>query len=97
MDQDKLIAWLEENGYIDVRYIEGHGFCGLNHLMFTVGLFCGLTEIGYKYRYCYPHLLDAMCGLEGWDGTGHPDGDWIKRKGHGGDLINPELESEHVV
>ena len=96
MEAAKLFAMLEAEGYTDLKYIDGQGLCGLNNLALTVGLFCGLNENFYKYRYCYPNLLEAMCGLEGWDGTGHPDGDWIVLKGKGDDLQNPALENEHA-
>lgn len=82
---------LRENRYFQLREIEGQGVCGLQQMLFTVGLFCHLDRTGYKYRYCYPTLLDANAAIQEWDGEGHPPGPWIKRKGQGGDMPNPEL------
>lgn len=86
---------LKENGYSRFKMFEGaekRGLCGIGSLAFTTGLFIGLGYQTYRYRYCYQHPQDAIYALEQWDGTGHPTGPWIVRKGKGGDLRNPELE-----
>lgn len=86
---------LTENMYTRLREIPGQGVCGLQQMLFTVGLFCHLDPVGYQYRYCYPTLLEAVAALEDWNGEGHPPGPWIKRKGKGGDIPNPELPDEY--
>lgn len=84
---DTEAAWLYDN-YVAVREVPTQGVCALGPLAFTTGLFCGLQEWGYKYRYCYADVIDALAAIETWDGTGHPEGPWIVRKGKGGDLRN---------
>jgi hypothetical protein len=80
---------LTEDGYTHLREINGL-ICGLYRYIFTIGLVVGLDEYGYKYRYCYENRIDAIVDIAEWDGKGHPSGDWIKRKGEGGDISNPE-------
>lgn len=84
-------AEVEALGYFEPREIEGQGLCALAPMMFTVGLACGIGAISYRYRYCYPTASEARHALKVWDGKGHPPGSWIKRKGEGGDLINPDI------
>ncbi len=66
--------------------------CGLMKSMFTWALCVGIDAEGYERRYCYEHEADAHAALEAWDGTGHPGGPWIKVKGAGIDMLNPEME-----
>lgn len=91
MDKEKLIASLEKEGYREIREVPGRGLCGLFNFMFTLGLVVGLDSVGYKFRYCYPHekAFEAIVALKLWDGIGDPSGSWIKRKGDGGDFLNP--------
>lgn len=83
-------SWLDN--YARHREIPTRGVCALGPLAFTVGLFCGLHPWGYKYRYCYANLADAIADIDSWDGTGHPSGPWIVRKGEGGDIRNPDYD-----
>ena len=86
-----LEQFLTEQGYTDLRMIEGRGLCGIRRFIFTTGLVYGLNMAGYEGRYCYPDKLSAKNALEQWDGVDHPDDDdWIKNKGHGIDIINPK-------
>lgn len=81
---------LKSMGYIGEKDTDEHGVCAVSpHFIYTVAIVCGINEVGYRYRYCYPTLLDAMSAFNDWDGCGHPPGNWIKRKGEGGDLPNP--------
>lgn len=91
MIDPKLQAVLEENGYIGAREIPGQGVCAVTYFAFTAGLCCHLDMTGMKYRYCFRNMAEAAPALLEWDGTGHPPGDWIKRKGDGGDIPNPAL------
>ena len=81
-------ATLERLGYTDLHMRAGK-LCGLHRYLFTCGLVVGLDDMGYSHRYCYERHEDALAALKAWDGAGHPPGPWIKRKGAGGDLLNP--------
>ena len=87
----ELLAQLKREGYSDFKQLEGHGTCALLKFAFTTGIVCTIDEYGYSGRYCYEHEADARAALQAWDGTGHPTGPWIKAKGWGVDLLNPEL------
>lgn len=83
------------DGYESIVYLNNVGRCGLRRMAFTVGLFCGIdTEGNYKFRYCYATWRDAAQDLAVWNGEDHPPGNWIKRKGAGPDIRNPNLESK---
>lgn len=88
----KLFDILTKEGYTHLKYIDAQGICGLHRFVFTVGLVVGLHENGYKGRYCYENSFDAIQDISSWDGIGHPQGDWIKYKGEGLDLSNPNLK-----
>ena len=47
----------------------------------------------YDYRYMYATEGEAVEACVKWDGEGHPPGNWIKRKGGGPDLDNPNYKS----
>lgn len=87
-----LLSMLAENGYTNIRKV-GQQLCGLQCFMFTTGLMVGLDANGYQRRYCYEHREEALEALKTWDGTGHPSGPWIKMKGGGAELLNPELRA----
>lgn len=80
---------IAENGYYNIRVIEGKGVCGINRFMFTYGLVVNLDATGYSDRYCYHTEGEATEALSAWDGTGHPPGNWIKHKGYKVDETNP--------
>jgi hypothetical protein len=84
---------LQDMGYTDLCTLRGGVLCGLYPFMFTTGLVVGLTEQGYERRYCYEYAVDARAALQAWNGSGHPGGPWIKCKGPGIDLLNPEFSS----
>lgn len=84
-----LALALEMADYDRVRQIDQRLF-GVQKMAYTTGLFCELDAVGYSHRYCYEHYAEAFSALNAWDGEGHPPGPWIKRKGLGGDLLNPE-------
>lgn len=91
MNAQDLINELTKEGYKEIREVPGIGLCGLKSFIFTVGLCCGLDEFGYKYRYCYSvnDSIHAVIDIKTWKGNGDPSGPWIKRKGEGGDYLNP--------
>jgi hypothetical protein len=86
----QLAAFLHGEGYRLMRVIQGKT-CALQQFNFTIGLVVGLTFDGYERRYCFETVEDARDSLLSWDGTLHPPGPWIKCKGHGIDLLNPDL------
>lgn len=67
--------------------------CGLYTFNFTTDLAVGLTPDGYDRPYCYAYKTAAAAALASWDGAGHPGGPWIKCKGAGIDLLNPEFSA----
>lgn len=89
----ELHAFLAANGYTDLREVPGRGLCGLCPMAYTHGLFVELTLRDYSYRYCFENAADARAALEQWDGVGDAPGLWIKRKGFGADLMNPNWSS----
>jgi hypothetical protein len=85
-------AQLTRFGYSRVRKLANGEWAGMLAMLFTYALVYGLDEFGdYKWRYCYEHAGDVVLALSLWDGTGHPPGAWIKRKGHPaeGELLGP--------
>ena len=88
----------EECCFIKTRHCDGQGEIALMPMMFTVGLCCHISrnplDVPYAYRYCYPSYSEALRAFETWDGQGHPSGNWIKQKGAGIDLVNPNFEGD---
>lgn len=91
-DSDLTPQQLEALGYLRPRRI-GVRWCALLRLNFTIGLVVGIDSFGHSVRYCFEHAADAAAALAAWDGEGHPPGPWIKAKGAGIDLLNPELQA----
>jgi hypothetical protein len=89
----EIPGWLADMSefYQHPRFIEGKGWCALSQMLFTWALCVGLDPVGRKYRYCFEHHKDALDSLQNWDGQGDAPGNWIKRKGLGEDLINPNF------
>ena len=84
---------LKNEGYYEIREIEGIGLCGLFKFIFTTGLVIGIDEIGYYGRYCYSTEREAIEALNSWDGKGDPSGLWLKYKGRGGERTNHLVEN----
>jgi hypothetical protein len=85
---------LESHGYHFLREIPGRGWCGIEPMLYTWGLFYGLDEWTREGRYCFKCLTEAKAALKEWDGVGDPPGDWIKHKGRAGEYSNPNLPDE---
>lgn len=92
MDDDALIGELESYGYSDVRRLPDDRWVGLKHFIYTTAIVVGLDSTGYSHRYCYEDRYEARPSLDAWDGSGDPPGNWIKRKGVGGDFGNPAYD-----
>jgi hypothetical protein len=81
---------ISELGYSYPRQLPTGEWAALQRMVYTVGLFVGLDERGYRTRYCYPDLLSAKSALANWDGQGDPPGPWIKQKPE--DRSNPNAD-----
>lgn len=81
------------SGYSQSTQLPDGSWCALFPYLFTTGLMVGLVDGDNHYhrRYCYEHHQDAARALLEWDGVGHPSGPWIKCKGSGIDLLNPNI------
>jgi hypothetical protein len=87
-----LASELIAEGYVHLTEIPGHGICGLNLFLYTIGLCCNLDNTGYEGRYCFPTWHSAVAAINAWDGTGDPPGEWIKFKSTSkGEYSNPNL------
>lgn len=82
--------WIAENRYTNLREV-GHELCAAPPSLMTTALVLGLglSEAGYRRRYCYEHAEQARIALSISDSNGHPPGPWIKCKGDCGDLLYP--------
>lgn len=87
---DGFVGTLSASGYTDIRVIRAQ-VCAVKTFNYTTALIVGLSELGYERRYCYEHRLEAQATLETRDGQKHPSGPWIKCKGAGIDLVNPDF------
>lgn len=85
-----LAEVLSASGYTDIRVLQAQ-VCAVKQFNFTTAVVVGLDDVGYQRRYCYEHREDAQTALAAWDGHTHPSGPWIKCKGAGIDLLNPEF------
>lgn len=85
---------VENLGYTHIKQINGV-WCGLYRFIFTVGLVVDIDSIGYKYRYCFNNNSDAKKSLHKYENLNElPTGNWIKRKGIGGDISNPNYDKK---
>lgn len=71
----------KEMGYRAVRRLPTGEWIGVMKMLYTAGLFVGLTAQGYRTRFCYERLRDAQQAAAQWDGLGDPPGPWIKETG----------------
>lgn len=46
---------------------------------------------GWERRFCYETQVEAIVAGISWDGTGEPEGNWVKEKSPGVDRLNPKL------
>lgn len=75
-------------GYTCVRQLKNGDWVGVYRYIYTSGLHIGLTEVGYKKRYCYEHYHEAVIAVSQYEG-GDPWGPWIKEKGEDGERLGP--------
>ena len=86
----RLAEMLSTSGYTDFC-VRKEQVCAVKQFNFTTAIVVGLDDVGYQRRYCYEHRGDAQAALAVWDGREHPSGPWIKCKGAGIDLLNPDF------
>lgn len=89
----KLLKILKENGYCFFKVMPNGEIAALGAQIFTVGLFIGLDETGYRTRFCFETAAQALTSLLAWDGKGFPPGWWVKQKPE--DISNPLLGEEN--
>lgn len=89
-----LVAYLATQGYFEVRTLETGEVAGLQRMVFTTGLFVGITRDTWRTRFCYPTAREALTALDAWNGKGWPPGYWIKQKPE--EITNPTVEGEKL-
>lgn len=89
MIEQEFAAHLNRMGYSELRELPDGRVIGLQGMLYTTGLFVGLDRMSYAYRYCYENYALAQTAFERWDGTDHPPGPWIKRKGLDPEILGP--------
>lgn len=90
MTESELLEFLKANDYTKLRRLPTGELAGLTHFAFTTAIVVGIDEHGYRIRYCYPNSSDAAAAFESYTGESHPSGMWVKAKGRGIDLLNPD-------
>ena len=88
--QQPLLDALRAQGYSDIG-VRAKALCAIKDFNVTTAVVVGLDPVGDERRDCFEHGHEARQALAAWDGEGHPGGPWIKCKGAGIDLLNPEL------
>lgn len=83
MDCTLSLQEIIDLGYSHARQLPSGEWIALQAQLFTTGLFVGLTDYGYRTRYCYEQASDAVAACQQWDGLGDPPGPWIKEKPSG--------------
>jgi hypothetical protein len=92
MIDPQLLAYLEENDYLEIREVPGRGICAVSKVMsFSFCLYYGLTRHDREGKYEYTNLFEAISALLQWDGQGHPPGEWLVHKGKKGRFYNPDM------
>lgn len=86
---------VEALGYFNAHQLPTGEWAALLKMIYTVALFVGIDETGWRTRFCYPTAFDAGIALLSWDGQGDPPGPWIKEKP--GDRPNPMLAGIPIV
>ena len=85
---------IEALGYVQPRQLPNGEWVGVMRMVYTVGLFVGINDTGYRTRFCYPDPVHAVLASVEWDGTGDPPGPWIKEKGRA-ERSNPNRGVKH--
>ena len=81
----EFAALLKAQGYSWPEKLASGEWAGIRQFMFTWGLCVGLDKTGYRTRFCYEDITDALFALATWDGHGDPPG---LRPGRGGTVAS---------
>ncbi|MEY8194740.1 MAG: hypothetical protein RPR28_07795 [Cycloclasticus sp.] len=79
-------------------HVRGDRLVGFNRYMYSVAIVVDVdyarnkSQAGYKYRYCYKTLREALEAMDDWDGVGEPK-DFEVRKGLGIDYAPKSLSN----
>jgi len=79
--RERIAQAAEQRVLAFVVLLESGEWAYVQRMHFTFALMVGCDETGYRTRFCFATLSDAMTALLTWDGRGDPPGDWIKEKG----------------
>lgn len=60
--------------YLAFRQLPDGRWLGVLRLLFHWTLHVDIDPWGYRDRYCYRHVYDALRAMREWDGTGDPEG-----------------------
>jgi len=91
MNKKQLQAFLTDQGYKNLRYVQGT-LCGTQRMFTTTAIIIGLTEQSYERRYCFQDHNEAPLMLLCMkDVIHHPSGNWIKVKGRMNEKILDDL------
>lgn len=64
--------------YVAMWTLPDGRIAGVHRLLFHWTLHVGIDDFGYRERYCYERVGDALADLIMWNGTGDPPGRWHK-------------------
>lgn len=60
--------------YVVMKQLPDGRLCGVLRLLYHWTMHVDIDPCGYRERYCYKSLPDAIIALDKWDGTGDPEG-----------------------
>lgn len=83
---------LEKEGYSEIKWVQGLGYCGLRSFVFTCGICYGLGEFDYDGRWCYENPFLAISDFLLLNCTNEPSGNWQKHKGKIGEWSKSEKQ-----
>jgi hypothetical protein len=75
----ELLAWCRNN-YDCVRVLPDGSIAALSRLMFTTGLFLGVSRWGYERRYCFESDAAASAALEAAQSQDDEPAGWVARR-----------------
>jgi hypothetical protein len=75
----ELLAWLARN-YAEIRVLPDGSVAALSPLMFTTGLYMGVTRWGYERRYCYKDPGAARAALVALGSDEDEPAGWVARR-----------------
>lgn len=78
-----ILSALRASQYLGARRLPSGEIAAVARFLFTFDLLLGCDETGYRTRFSYESMHDALEALLAWDGAGDPPGPWIKEKGRG--------------